>query len=40
MEEIAGIVCTQDVNRPVGFTQTTETEDNEPQELEVNPSNR
>src|SRR5580704_18052 len=39
MEEIAWIIRTKDVNRPVGFTKVTETEDNAEEELEIIPSN-
>lgn len=39
MEEIAWIIRTKDVNRAVGFSQTTETEVNAEEEFEVVPSN-
>ncbi len=39
MEEIAWIIRTKDVNRPVGFTKVTETRENSEEELEIIPSN-
>lgn len=39
MEEIAWIIRTKDVNRPVGFTKAAETEENAEEELEIIPSN-
>jgi hypothetical protein len=39
MEEIAWIIRTKDVNRPVGFTKAAVTGDNAEEELENIPSN-
>lgn len=38
MEEIAWIIRTKDVNRPVGFTKATEADDEREGELEIVPS--